>query len=223
LKNAHEPESKMHKDQRRLVKLVAPIFALIIASHFASAGLFDDVPKSRQQSEGTPATTQPSPASQPAGESAEDAYRDAVHKAKAEYLESLIAIDQRFLSQLDSARKTAVEGADDAEVRRIDARTEAINARLKEHQTALASVRSPARPTLVSARWGTGNKWIDVSDQIKRLAKRPDVVRADPDAVGWRKSLEIVYIQNGQKHTLWINEDQEIRVDDLIPAVPGGI
>jgi hypothetical protein len=214
---------------QNLPGVAAALLFLMLPFNFSWAGLFDDVPKSRQQSEGTPPTTQPSPASQPAGESAEDAYREAVHKAKADYLDALIAIDQRFLSQLDSARKTAVEAADDAEVRRIDARKDAINARLKEHQTALVSVRSPARPTLVPARWGTGNKWIDVSDQIKRLAKRPDVVRADPDtldadpAVGWRKSLEIVYIQNGQKHTLWINEDQEIRVDDMIPAITGGI
>jgi hypothetical protein len=158
----------MHRDERRLATVIAPIFGLIIASHFAAAGLFDDVSKPRPQSEPTPPSTQPSPTSQPAGESAEDAYRDAVHKAKSDYLEALIAVDQRFLSQLDSARKTAVQAADDAEVRRIDARKDAINARLKEHQTALASVRSPARPTLVSARWGTGNKWIDVSDTKTR-------------------------------------------------------
>jgi hypothetical protein len=214
--------------KQSLQGVVGAFLGLVLSIHIASAGLFDDAPKSRSQPGDSPRATQPA-ATQPAGESAEDAYRQAVHKAKADYLEALIAIDRRFLSNLDAARKAAVQAGDDAETRRIDARAEAINARLKEHQTALASVQSPARPALVSARWGTGNKWADVSEQIKRIAKLPDVVRADPDsldadpAAGWRKSLEIVYILDGQKHTVWINEDQEIRIDDLIPAISGGI
>lgn len=203
---------------------------ILVAGHFATAGLFDDIPKPPANDHKT-AATQPSATepTAPAGEGAEEAYREAVHKAKADYLQTLIDIDQRFLSQLSDARAAALKAADDAEIQRIDDRSAAITARLKEHQADLASVRADGKPEIISARWGMGNHWADVTARVKELASAPNAVPANPDtlgidpATGWRKKLQIIYVKDGQSHTVWIAEDEDIKVEDLIPAISGGV
>lgn len=203
--------------------------SVLLSAGVSGAGLFDSLPKPPSGAPTTsatqPATTQPAT---PAGESAEEAYRQATHKAKADYFQTLVDIDQRFLSQLADARATAVKAGDDAEVQRIDDRHNAITARLKQHQADLASAQL-GKPQILSARWGTGNHWADVTDKVKELAARPNVVPANPDTLGadpahgWRKKLQIIYVQDGQSHTVWIAEDEDIQVEDLIPAIGGSV
>lgn len=208
--------------------LIIALGWVLLARSPALAGLFDDLPKpnSPPGSSTQPATTEQAPLS---GEAAEDAYRDAVHKARADYLQSLIDIDQRFLSQLDQSRKAAVKAGDDAEVQRIDGRSAAIIARLKEHQASLDSARANGKPEIISAQWGMGNHWADVTAKIKELAALPQAVRANPDTLGadpahgWHKTLQIVYVKDGQSHTVSFREDEEIRIEDLIPAIVGGV
>ncbi|HEY2585546.1 MAG TPA: hypothetical protein VGI81_07275 [Tepidisphaeraceae bacterium] len=194
------------------------LFALVMSLPVALAGLFDDPP--------APATKQaPGHVStQPSATGPESEYRNAIRKARVTYCQALVAADEKLLGQLDVARKAATKSGDDNEAQRLDRRSEAAAARLREDQAALASAQANERPRIVSASFGTGTNWADVTEQVKRLAESSDAVRANPDTLGadpspgWRKQLEIVYIQDGRRRTVMINEDSEIRVQGLIPA-----
>jgi clan AA aspartic protease (TIGR02281 family) len=78
-------------------------------------------------------------------------------------------------------------------------------------------------PTIVSARWGGGNNWSDVSAKVKELTAagtdfwaNPGTLGADPTP-GWRKHLEIKYANGGDEKSIWYNEDKQIRLVDLKP------
>lgn len=193
------------------------LIALVMSLPVASAGLFDDPPTPAPKQATRPAATQPS-----TGPEAE--YRAAVRKARVTYCRSLVDADEKLLGQLDVARKAAAKSGDDNEVQRLDRRSEAAAVRLREDQAALGSAQANERPRIVWASFGSGNNWADVTEQVKRLADSSDAVRANPDTLGadpspgWRKQLDIVYVQDGQRRTVTINEDSEIRVQGLIPA-----
>ena len=209
------------------------LLALLIATRSASAGLFDDAPKPaappaarNATNPSEPTTTRPA-ATQPSGDSADAAYHDALHKARLDYCQAVVDADQKLLEQIDAARKAAVRAGNDEQVERLDRRSEAAAARLREHQAALAAARSGERPLLVSASFGRGKKWADVTDAVRGLLEATGAVRANPDTLGadpdpgWRKRLEIVYTLDGERHSVMIDEDGEIRVEGLIPAEPG--
>ncbi|MGC4007139.1 MAG: hypothetical protein QM811_30030 [Pirellulales bacterium] len=71
---------------------------------------------------------------------------------------------------------------------------------------------APERLTIVSARWGGGNNWTDVTARAQEGVKKnewvwatTDYLRADPTP-GWRKTLEITFLKDGQNTTSKIGE-----------------
>lgn len=74
---------------------------------------------------------------------------------------------------------------------------------------------------IISARWGTGDKWVDVTNEVRLLVRNGDtrVIRAaafkeDP-AKGKGKTLEITYGVDGQRKTIKISDGQRL----IIPGV----
>ena len=93
-----------------------------------------------------------------------------------------------------------------------------------------AGARPPAKAPaaapavkIVSARWGGGNNWSDVTQKMIELVTaggdiwaNPTTLGADPTP-GWRKHLEITYVKDGQQKTMRIDEDQQVHSSDLKP------
>ena len=74
---------------------------------------------------------------------------------------------------------------------------------------------------IISARWGTGNKWDDVTNEVKVMVKNGDtrVIRAaafkeDP-AKGKGKTLEITYGLDGERKTIKIKDGDRL----IIPGI----
>jgi hypothetical protein len=171
-------------------------------------------------------TTKPSASTQPSTTGPEAEYREAIRTARVAYCAALVAADEKLLDALDAGRKAARKAGNEGEVERLDRRSEATAARLREDQALLAAARAHEPPRIVSASFGTGQKWADVTERVKQLAESSQVVRVnahslgvDP-APGWRKRLEIVYTEDGERRTYMIDGDSEIRVPGLIPAEP---
>jgi hypothetical protein len=73
--------------------------------------------------------------------------------------------------------------------------------------------------TILSARWGGGKKWLDVTARVrdlmasdKKFWTNPSTVGGDPTP-GWRKHLEITYIKNGVTKKTSVDEDHAIEPD----------
>ncbi|HEY2585545.1 MAG TPA: hypothetical protein VGI81_07270 [Tepidisphaeraceae bacterium] len=208
----------LRKRQIALIVLLGNLLLLGVAS----AGLTDDpkpVPKQEP-------TTKPAPSTQPSTNGPEAEYRAAVRAARVRYCAALVGADEKLLDALDADRKAALKAGNEGEAERLDRCSEAAAARLREDQAALASARAHEPARIVSASFGTGNKWADVTDRVKQLAASSQVGRAnahtlgiDPDP-GWRKRLEIVYLEDGERRTFMIDGGNEIRVPGLIPVEP---
>lgn len=207
------------------IPLATILIVLVVACFRPASGAPVDDPKLGARPDASSAPTS-QPATRPAPGDAEAEYRDAVRAARVAYCQALVAADEKLLDGCDALRKAAVKARNDAEVERLDRRSEAAAARLREDQAALAAARAHEPPRIVSASFGRGDKWADVTDRIRQLAASSQVVRAnartlgiDPDP-GWRKRLEIVYLEDGERRTFMIDTDSEIRVPGLIPAEP---
>jgi S1-C subfamily serine protease len=75
---------------------------------------------------------------------------------------------------------------------------------------------SHSRIVILSARWGGGRNWSDVTEKVKDLFNKqlgffanPDTLGADPTP-GWRKHLEITYAKDGEKKKLNVDEDKNV-------------
>jgi hypothetical protein len=76
--------------------------------------------------------------------------------------------------------------------------------------------RPPLRLVVVSARWGGGRNWVDVTNKVRQLFKdqspffaNPSTLGADPTP-GWRKRLEITCLKDGRRRRLIRDEDQKL-------------
>jgi hypothetical protein len=70
-------------------------------------------------------------------------------------------------------------------------------------------------PTIISARWGGGKNWTDVTQRVQEAVARGDAVQvnisflgADPTP-GWKKQLEITYEKAGNQQSAHLNEGQD--------------
>ena len=66
---------------------------------------------------------------------------------------------------------------------------------------------------MISARFGGGNNWADVTKKVQQLFAEgkafyvnPGTLGVDPTP-GWRKHLQIEYVQDGQNHSTNTDED----------------
>lgn len=81
-----------------------------------------------------------------------------------------------------------------------------------------ANPRTP-RIVIISARWGGGRRWADVTDKVRQLFADDMLFYANPPTLGvdptpgWRKRLEITYIRDGERKKLILDEDK--RLDPL--------
>jgi clan AA aspartic protease (TIGR02281 family) len=82
---------------------------------------------------------------------------------------------------------------------------------------------SPVRPPfeIVSARFGGGKKWADVTDRIKELLATGQEIKANTKTLGadptpgYKKHLEITYMQGGEQKTMRVAEGSEVAASDL--------
>jgi hypothetical protein len=81
----------------------------------------------------------------------------------------------------------------------------------------------PINNVVVSARWGGGEHWVDVTARLKQWVAGGDEFWADNDTLGsdptpgWRKHLEITYTKDGKPKTMSIDEDQKVPTENLRP------
>ena len=76
------------------------------------------------------------------------------------------------------------------------------------------------RPTIVSARWGAGDHWVDVSGRVRKTISRGEAVHATSDFFhidpidGRKKQLQTTYEIAGTKSTVIIGEGEDWSKDD---------
>jgi len=81
-------------------------------------------------------------------------------------------------------------------------------------------------PAILSARWGAGGKWEDVTLRVQKLVRHGETVRAstdffDSDPIGGtRKQLEITYEKGGKQGAVSINEGEQWSKDDYEKLAP---
>ena len=91
-----------------------------------------------------------------------------------------------------------------------------------------AGIISPASESIVSARWGGGEKWVDVTAKVKEWVSGEDDFWADNETLGadptpgWRKHLEITYKKDGKEKTISVDENGKTPTENFIraPAKP---
>jgi hypothetical protein len=85
---------------------------------------------------------------------------------------------------------------------------------------------SPAAAVLIiSATYGSGTHFVDVTYRVNNLLRQPNVVfyahpnwlGADPTP-GWNKAFVVVYEYKGQRHTYATGEGGEISIADLVKS-----
>ena len=88
----------------------------------------------------------------------------------------------------------------------------------------LAAGKLPlANDVFISARWGGGNNWVDVTEKVKEWLSGDDDFWADNDTLGsdptpgWRKHLEITYKAAGKPRTISVDEDAKVPAAKLKP------
>jgi hypothetical protein len=89
-----------------------------------------------------------------------------------------------------------------------------------------ATAPSPAVDLLIiSATYGSGTNYSDVTDRVNDLLRQPGVeffarpewLSADPTP-GWNKALVIVYEAKGHRHTFTTGEGGRVTVSDLLKS-----
>lgn len=92
---------------------------------------------------------------------------------------------------------------------------------VKAEHTAHAAAGDFLPNDVVSARWGTGEQWIDVTSTVKEWVSSDDefvatygLFNADP-APGKRKHLEITYKSEGKQKTLNVDENAKVPSEKL--------
>ncbi len=82
---------------------------------------------------------------------------------------------------------------------------------------------SPAVARIISARWGGGNNWADVTDRVAELAAAGEPIpatdaglKADPTP-GWKKRLEVTYEVGNHVRTVRANEGNQL----FLPVATG--
>jgi hypothetical protein len=92
------------------------------------------------------------------------------------------------------------------------------------HHFAPREAAAPAAGVLiVSATYGSGTHFADVTERVDELIHQPDVeffarpewLHADPTP-GWNKALTIVYEFKGRRHVFTAGEGGKVSVDLLI-------
>lgn len=74
---------------------------------------------------------------------------------------------------------------------------------------------------IISARWGGGRRWTDVTEKVRQLFADQTLFNANPSTLGadptpgWRKRLEITYIRDGQRRRVAFDENGRIDPDQL--------
>jgi hypothetical protein len=78
-----------------------------------------------------------------------------------------------------------------------------------------------SKPRVISARWGGGSNWADVTDRVndllasgQQIAANNGSLGADPTP-GWRKRLQITYMAYGVQKTMSVDEDQKVASEEL--------
>jgi hypothetical protein len=92
-------------------------------------------------------------------------------------------------------------------------------------QPPLATPSPGADLLIISATYGSGTHYVDVSERVNDLLRLPNVVffsrpewlHADPTP-GWNKALVIVYEYKGKRHLFTTGEGGEVSVPDLLRA-----
>ena len=80
--------------------------------------------------------------------------------------------------------------------------------------------------TIISARWGGGEHWVDVTGIVKELLTAGadiwatnEAMQSDP-LIGYAKQLEITYTKDGQKKDIQVDEGQKVDSPDFRGAAP---
>lgn len=98
------------------------------------------------------------------------------------------------------------------------------NREAEVHHSAPVAQRNPSADVwVVSATYGSGTKYADVTERVDELLHEPNVeffarpewLHADPSP-GWNKALVIVYEVKGRRHIFTAGEGDRVAADLLI-------
>lgn len=87
----------------------------------------------------------------------------------------------------------------------------------------VAGTVSPAGESIISARWGGGEKWVEVTARLKEWVSGDDDFWADNETLGsdptpgWRKHLEIRYKKDEKEKTISIDENEKVPTESFKP------
>ena len=92
-------------------------------------------------------------------------------------------------------------------------------------QPPLATASPGANLLIISAVYGSGTNYVDVSERVNDLLRlpnveffsRPEWIQVDPTP-GWNKALVIVYEYKGKRHLFTTGEGGKVSVLDLLKA-----
>jgi hypothetical protein len=79
---------------------------------------------------------------------------------------------------------------------------------------------SSTSPVIVTARWGGGNHWADVTYRVREAVGKGDTVVANPGFLqsdptpGWRKRLQITFDRAGEVNSIDLDEGRQWSRDD---------
>lgn len=165
----------------------------------------------------------PSPSTKPA--SADDAlvvYARTLREAQNLYRQTIIVAKQKLLTRLDAALRKAQSAGDLEEALNIQATIDRVKTELQNQLKAQAQANSSVK--IVSARWGGGKKWVDVTDTLvellstpgAELVANPATLKSDPTP-RWRKSLQITILRDAKEETLAVREGSPIVILGYVP------
>jgi hypothetical protein len=126
-------------------------------------------------------------------------YDEAVKKLNQEYAKTLTALQKEYGDELEECRKAALQAKSLDEAQRILAAQKGLEEDMKEEKAGPGFL-------LISAKYGAGDKWIDVTANLRRLMRRgpltvaPDELRVNDPAFGLKKALVVAYRIQGKTH-----------------------
>jgi hypothetical protein len=135
------------------------------------------------------------------------AYDDAMKKAEAEYNQKVFLATKNYRARLETAKGAVLAGADLEENKTLQAEMDRLDQDLKDYKDTRPV---GARGLIISkAQYGIGDKWADVTQQVRNGQKNDAVNRLQslPDpAFGRHKTLIVQGVYGGKEFVLAFSE-----------------
>ena len=160
----------------------------------------------------------PSEVAEATAQRSEEEHAAALARLDAAYREAVRVERNRYVKELSSQQAAALKREDFETAMRVSERLLSATAALDGARVVHPAGAAPQGFRVLAARWGMGTRWNDVASRVDGYVRDDGVdvlvnhrSFGDP-APHWKKTLFVVYVQEGELKVKVVAEDRRLRL-----------